>query len=33
MAATANLVALQAETVLAFDAYIREAEAAMEETS
>jgi len=32
MAATANLVALQAETVRAFDAFIREAEAAMEET-
>ena len=32
MAATANPVALQAETVLAFDAYIREAEAALEKT-
>lgn len=32
MAATANLVVLQAETVRAFDAFIREAEAAMEET-
>lgn len=32
MAATANPVALQAETVLAFEAYIREAEAALEKT-
>lgn len=32
MVAAANLVTLQKETVLAFDAYIREAEAAIDET-